>query len=367
MTAAEKLSVYFEPLEDPRSDRNQKHPFMSIITISLLGAISGITSYSGLGEYALAYEEELEKIIPLPNGAPSHDTFQRFFEALDIEVFHLCFVMFTQHLKKVSSQLVAIDGKTIRNSGKDRPLHLVSAWCENNQLVLGQVKVDKKSNEITAIPMLLEMLDLTDATISIDAIGCQRSIAQRIVNSGNHYLLALKANQKSLLEDVTPYFDDLEKFEGSVWQEYDKGHGRIEKRTAYVLGDVRWLQKEHNWPGLRSVALVVSERTVKNKKTIETRYYLSSHDAEAELICRLARQHWGIENKLHWRLDVVYNEDKACIRNERGAENVALLRKWALNCLSPHKTASISMRSMQRRSSMSWKYLTGLLQKIFHA
>jgi len=151
MTATEKLSVYFEPLNDPRSDRNQKHPFMSIITISLLGAISGITSYSGLGEYALAYEEELKKITPLPNGAPSHDTFQRRFEALDIEIFHSCFMMFTQHLKRVSSQLVAIDGKTIRNSGKDRPLHLVSAWCENNQLVLGQVKVKKKSNEINAL------------------------------------------------------------------------------------------------------------------------------------------------------------------------------------------------------------------------
>ena len=357
----------FSDLPDPRSPRNQKHPFLSLICIGILGAIAGIDSFSGLGDFAESHYESLCKLLELPNGPPSHDTLRRIFDLLDIDAFHDSFTLFTEYLSEQVSELIAIDGKRVCNAGTDSPLHLVSAWCESNQMVLAQKKVACKSNEITAIPQLLSLLDVRGAIVSIDAMGCQESIAQQIVDSGGDYLLALKGNQGSLLEDVSPYFNNLELFDGYSWQECDKGHGRSEERICYATSNIDYLRTEqHRWPALNTIAMVISKRTVKGKTTTEKRYYITSLPAHAERICRAARSHWGIENKLHWRLDVTYNEDKACIRNDNAAENMALLRKWALNILSKHKGSS-STKSLQRKAAMSFEFLQNLLDNIFHA
>ena len=362
---AKELSKYFKGIKDPRSERNQHHPLNSLLGITILSALAGIDSFSGIGDYAQAYETELKKIFNLPYGAPSHDTFQRLFEALDPDQFLISFIQFTRDLSKQNSDVVALDGKTVRNSG-NKPLHIVSAWCEKNELVLGQVKINDKSNEITAIPKLLKMLNLHGVTITIDAMGCQRKIAQQIIDQDGDYLLALKGNQSDLYEEVKPFFNQLNDFKGSMWEEYDKGHGRIEHRCCYALDDIECLKTTFNWPGLESVAMVKSEVTLKKKSRSETRFYLYSKKADAEAICRAARQHWGIENKLHWRLDVVFNEDKACIRNDSSVENMNILRKWAINALSAHKGKD-SIKSLQRKACMSWPVMSQLFNNIFHA
>ena len=363
--AAKEITSYFARVKDPRSTRNQHHPLNSLLGIMLLSALAGIDSFSGIGDYAQAYESELSELFNLPYGAPSHDTFQRLFEALDPDQFLISFIEFTQDLSKHSSDIVALDGKTVRNSGI-KPLHIVSAWCEKNELVLGQVKVSNKSNEITAIPKLLDMLNLHGVTITMDAMGCQRKIAQQIIDKGGDYLLALKGNQRDLYEEVKLFFSQLNDFKGDTWEAYDKGHGRIERRCCYALDDIEWLKTTFNWPGLVSIAMVKSEVTIKRKSRSETRFYLYSKKADAETLCRAARQHWGIENKLHWRLDVAFNEDKACIRHDTSVENMNILRKWAMNALSTHKGKG-SIKSLQRKASMSWPIMTRILDTIFHA
>lgn len=355
----------FDGITDCRSARNQKHPFISLLGISLLGALSGIDSFSGLGDYAEMHFEGLSKQFDLPNGPPSHDTFQRLFDAMEPEQFHDCFFRFTQQLTKVFEGILAIDGKTIRNSG-DNPLHIVNAWCESNQLVLAQICVDKKSNEITAIPKLLKLLDLHNRIVTIDAMGCQRKIASQIIEQEGDYLLNLKGNQGSLHEDVESYFTEQVKQASQSWEEFDKGHGRLEHRKCYVTDDIYWICKHHQWPGLKSVAMVESERRIKDKIETETRYYISSLDADPERICKAARAHWGVENKCHWRLDVVFNEDKACIRNDNAAENMSIIRKWALNILNKKKGKS-SLKSLQRKACMSVEFVNSLIKEFFHA
>ena len=364
-----ELAMIFEGLQDPRSTRNQHHPFLSLISIALIGSIAGVESFSALGDFALAKIRDLQRIIDLPNGAPSHDTFQRLFDALDADMFITCFTTFTQKLaSRISNnkglRVIAIDGKAVRNSGKKNLLRFVSAWSEENQLVLGHVKVADDSNEITAIPVLLNLLNLYGKIVTIDAIGCQRKISKQIVEGEADYVIAVKSNQKNLFEDIKPYFENTD--EMSIWEEYDKGHGRIEKRTCYVTEDIDWLKNEHKWPGLKSIAMVISKRTIREKTSIERRYYISSLSANSKLICNAARAHWGIENKLHWRLDVLYNQDKACIRNDNAVQNMDTLHKWALNVLSPLK-GKASTRSLQRKAGYSFDFMLELLEKIFHA
>ena len=293
------MSDFFEGLDDVRSRRNQKPPFLSIISIGILSAIAGIDSFSGMGDFAEAHLEELSKIIELPNGAPSHDTIRRIFDLLDPESFHNCFMEFSRHLAAHNSNLIAIDGKRVCN-GPENPLHLVSAWCAANQMTLAQVKVHEKSNEITAIPELLKLLDLTGTIVTIDAMGCQKEIAKAIIKQNADYVLSLKDNQKNLREAIEPYFNDLHLFDGYYWQEINKAHGRIEQRECYVLDQIDYVHQNHSWPGLKSAALVISKRTIKNITTTEHRYYISSLPPDAELIARASRKHWEVENKLHW-------------------------------------------------------------------
>lgn len=364
----EQLKPYFTDVKDPRSVRNQKHPFLTLIGTTLLACLSGQDSFTGIADFVESHLEVLQAYFDFKEGAPSHDTYQRLWDGIDPVQFCSAFHLFTSTLASLSKGVVSIDGKTIRHSGKNQPFVMVSAWCEANQLVLGHQKVDPASNEIPAIPKLLRLLDLKHRIVTIDAIGAQREICEQILEQEGDYLIALKKNQGTLQKDVEMYFQDpLLQKDCLCFEQSDKGHGRLESRIAFTTGDVEFL-REHAWPGLRSIGMVVSNVFRGEKHTQETRYYLSSLSADAERLNTTARSHWGIENKLHWRLDVVFNEDKGCIRNENAAENMDIARKWALNVLqkAKHKPDQ-SLKSLMRKNAMSFPHLLDTVKKVFHA
>jgi predicted transposase YbfD/YdcC len=363
----ERLTLYFATIEDPRSYRNQLHPLITLIGTSFLASLSGIDSFSGIQDFCEMHMDELVKHFDFPNGLPSHDTYQRLWDSICPTQFTKCFKEFVDSLKKVSSEIISIDGKTIRNSGKEKPLHIVSAWCKNNKMVFGQEKVESKSNEIKAIPKLLELLDLKDKIITIDAMGCQRDICSQIIERQGDYVICLKGNQGNLHKDVSLYLSDRSNHE-MINENHDKGHGRIESRVASVSSNIDWLQNIHNWPGLKSIGQVNSKVWKKGKETTETRYYISSLELTASRLNEIARSHWSIENQLHWILDVSFNEDKACIRNENASENMNILRKWSLSVLVKIKQKKEqSIKSLMRKNSMSFNHLVDSVNKILHA
>ncbi len=364
----EEIQKYFAQVEDPRSVRNQKHPFVTLVGTTLLGCLGGQDSFSGIADFVQSHLESLMTYFEFPHGVPSHDTYQRLWDALDPIQFSGAFHVFTQTLAPLTAGVISIDGKTIRHSGKGHPFQMVSAFCEANQLVLAHQKVEPHSNEITAIPKLLGLLELTNRIVTIDAIGAQTSICQQILDQQGDYLIALKNNQRTLREEVQTYFQDPELQAACLrFEQNDKGHGRLETRTAFATDEVAFLS-DHAWPGLRSIGMVVSSVTRGEKQTKETRYYLSSLSADAERLNLTARAHWGIENKLHWRLDVVFNEDKGCIRNENASENMDIIRKWVLNILHTAKTKpEQSLKSLMRKNAMSFSHLLETVKKVFHA
>ena len=363
----DNLAVYFENLDDPRSKRNQRHPFITLIGTSLLAALAGIDSFSGIQDFVEMHLEALEEYFDFPHGVPSHDTYQRLWDELSPSQFKASFSEFIASLEKVASEIINVDGKTIRNSGKEKTLHIVSAWCHNNHLVFAQEKVDSKSNEITAIPKVLEALDLENKIITIDAMGAQRSICQQIIDRQGDYVISLKGNQGTLHEDVALYLSDSSHHE-LVNENNDKGHGRIEQRIASVVHHISWLQSTHNWPGLKAIGQITATVLRNGKETKETRYYISSLALNAARLNEIARSHWAIENRLHWSLDVVFNEDKACIRNDNAAENLDILRKWAMAILVKTKIKpQQTIKSLMRKNAMSFKHLTASVKKIFRA
>ena len=363
----ETLGTYFEGLEDPRSTRNQRHPLETLIGTSLLAALSGIDSFSGIQDFVEMHIEGLQNYFNFPHGVPSHDTYQRLWDALSPTQFKACFAEFISSLEKVTSDVISIDGKTIRNSGKDKALHIVSAWCHQNQLVFGQEKADLKSNEITAIPKLLDFLDLENKVITIDAMGAQRSICQQIVDAQGDYVISLKGNQGTLYNDVKLYLSDPTNHE-MINENNDKGHGRLEQRIAVVTHNISWLNELHEWPGLKSIGQITATVEKKGKTTTEVRYYISSLPLDAARLNNIARMHWGIENQLHWSLDVVFNEDKACIRNDNAAENMDILRKWAMAVLVKlKKKPEQSIKSIMRKNAMSFHHLISSVKSFFHA
>ncbi len=359
----------FEQVEDPRSSRNQRHPFETLMATSLLASLAGVDSFSGFADFAWAHIDSLKEYFEFPNGPASHDTYRNFWNAIDPEQFDKAFGDFTDLLMTLTQDFISLDGKTIRHSGKDKPLHIVNAWCHANQLTLAQEKADSKSNEITAIPKLLEVLDLKGRIILSDAMGAQRKICEQIIEQGGDYLISLKGNQGTLHKDTADYFNDEKLKESCVSsEEYDKGHGRIEARVAYSCGEIDWLQKEHQWPGLKSIGMVTATVQKGEKITTEKRFFISSLPADAKILNHAARLHWGIENKLHWRLDVIFNEDGSCIRNDNAAENVDTLRKWALNVLQKAKEKpDQSIKSLMRKNAMSFKHMINSVKKIFHS
>lgn len=355
-----KISHIFSGLRDPRSPRKKPYSFDALMLMSICAMMAGETTFTGMAEYAENNYEEFRAYVELPGGTPDHETFRIFFDALDPEEFDQWFYEFTQTIADYCDQRgepepdkrqLAIDGKTIRNSTAENLLHIVHVWCTKNKLVLMQQKVDEKTNEIKAIPVLLSMLDLEGMVVSMDAMGAQRDICATIVAHKGDYVVGLKDNQKNLNADVRDYFKLGEDFDFENFTHYDKGHGRIEKRTCRVTAALEWLNAAHRWPGLTSIIEVASSVTqIKTQKTTEEkRYYLSSLPAEPRKLSKYIRDHWQSENNLHWVLDCTFNEDSACVRRENAALNVSTARKLILNVFTALKDPKASMRSMQRK------------------
>jgi predicted transposase YbfD/YdcC len=307
--------------------------------------------------------EFLQEFLRLEQGIPSHDTFSRVFRLLDPGQFHAWFIGFMRQFSETCEGVVAIDGKTLRRSfdraSAASPLHLVSAWAADQRLVLGQLAVGDKSNEIVAVPKLLKLLSLKGRIVTADAMSCQRKIAQQVIDQGANYVLALKGNQETLHDDVRRFLDDPETALATA-SETDKGHGRIETRTAGLSTDIKWLQESHDWPGLKAIGKITATREINGRTTVESRCYLLSQAFTPECFNAIVRSHWSIENQLHWVLDVVMDEDQARNRKNHGPENLALLRKLALN-LAKLEPSKGSMRGKLKRAGWDNAFLGNLL------
>ena len=378
------LTQHFAALDDPRVERTKLHRLLDIVAIALCAVIAGAESWDDIALFGQTKADWLGQFLTLPNGIPSHDTFNRVFAALDPEQFRAGFQSWVQAIAEVlPTQVIAVDGKTMRGS-HDRHLgksaiHMVSAWATQSQLVLAQGKVDDKSNEITAIPDLLRTLELSGCLVTIDAMGCQRAIAEQISAQGAQYLLALKDNHPDLLDDVADCLTlaDAEPYDGVRHDQHTrvtKAHGRLELHHHTVLADpahLTWLQTEHQWPGLEALGRVQVERRESDpahpltRPSTEVRYYLLSQVMSAEAFGAAVRSHWGIENQVHWILDVTFHEDASRMRAGHAAENVAVLRHIALNLLrqtttmAPHGPRSL--KAQRLKAAWDTDYLLQIL------
>lgn len=365
---------FFEDLPDPRAC-NRIHKLTDMLVIAICAVICGADGWEDVALFGRAKHKWFQTFLDLPAGIPSHDTFGRVFARLDPDAFEECFVAWISSLAAFSGgQLIAIDGKAIRRSfehawDKSGMAHLVSAFVGTNQMVFGQCKVDDKSNEIKAIPRLLELIDIKGATVTIDAMGCQKDIAERIVNKGGDYVLAVKENQPTLHAKVRGLMqearqEDLAGWAGDVFEQTDGGHGRIETRKVWCTSEVQWLgEVAHEWPGLRSVVMVEARRQESGKASgTECRYYISTRDGrDARSMGESVRGHWGIENRLHWLLDVVFQEDQSRIRKGHGAENFSRLRRIALNLLRREKASKASIRGKRKLAGWDNDFLLKLV------
>jgi predicted transposase YbfD/YdcC len=363
------LSDYFRRLDDPRIARSKRHALEDILLISICALLCGAEGFVDMEEFGKAQRDWLSELLELPNGIPSHDTFGRVFAALDPEQFAEAFTLWTQGLRQtLAGEIVALDGKTLRRSGGSgqSPVHLVSAWAAGNRLVLGQLRTAEKSNEITAVPELLRRLELAGCIVTLDAMGCQKTIAREIHEADADYVLALKANHEVLHAEIASFLDDaLDHPEhlpaASRHETLEKDHGRIETRRYLCTDALDWLADRGKWTALRSVAVVEAERTLGDQTTRERRYYLSSLPAHAPDLARAIRGHWGIENSLHWVLDVALREDDCRVRTGHAAANLATLRHLALNLLRQDTTKKRGVRTKQKIAGWDHRYLLKLL------
>jgi predicted transposase YbfD/YdcC len=372
----ETLQQHFENVEDPRQFGKVDHPLINIIFITICAVLCGADSWVAIVEFGTAQKEWLSQYINLKHGIPSHDTFGKTFALIDREQFSDGFTNWIQAVSTLVKGVIAIDGKQVRRSydkhmGK-KAIHMVSAWGEANGLVLGQQKVDEKSNEITAIPLLLKALDLAGCIVTIDAMGCQTDIAEQIIDQGGDYVLSLKGNQGHLQEDVIEMFTYFEKinFEG-IAHDYHKSvtkdHGRLEIRECWTFDPHPWdrhFRSLDRWKGLESVAMLRSHRYVGDKVTVETRYSIASLRSQAKLILQSSRGHWGIENKLHWVLDVAFREDLSRVRQGYAAENLAVIRHLVLNLLRQETTAKIGIQNKRMRCAWDIDYRNKVISHI---
>ncbi len=357
----------FSGVEDPRSGNARRHDLHELLMIALCTVLCGGESCVDMADFAEEKEGFLREFLSLNNGLPSHDTFSRVFRALQPEQFRRCFQTFMGRFGESCQGVIAIDGKVLRRSfdaasGKSA-LHMVSAWGCEQRLVLGQIATDAKSNEITAVPKLLEMLSLRGCIVTVDALNCQRTIARQIVDQGGDYALALKGNQGTLYDDVRRFLDDPASQKITAAPVVDGDHGRIETRVATLSSAIDWLQEGHRWPGLNAIGKIVRTREANGKTTRETAYYLLSTPITAEAFGHVVRAHWAIENSLHWMLDVTMNEDQARNRLDHGPNNLAVLRHMALNILNARKT-KISNRRKIKRAGWSNPFLANLIAQI---
>src|SRR5690606_20552746 len=359
---------YFESLEDPRSHINQLHSLNNILVIGVISVICGAETWKQMEEFAEAKQEFLSTIIDLSNGVPSDDTFNRVFSTIDSKQFEVCFAKWATSLsEEFKQQVIAIDGKTVRgakSNGEKSPVHIVGAWATQHNLVAGQVKVNDKSNEITAIPELLDMLLIKGNIITIDAMGTQTEIAKKIIEKEADYILDVKENQKQLFEDIKDEF----RFSKSTQtnQTVDLGHGRIETRVCTVLSDFQFIDKENNkWAELNQIIKIESKREYKNSNKVSekaTRYYISSLNDTAENYQNYIRSHWGIENKLHWVLDVGFSEDESRKRSGNAAQNYSILLKMALNIFKNDTSTKQGVAGKRLKAAWNQDYLNKLLK-----
>jgi predicted transposase YbfD/YdcC len=362
----------FSELKDPRVNRTKRHLLEDILALAICAIICGADGWTQVAKFGRCKLQWFRTFLALPNGIPSHDTFGRVFAALDPRAFEECFLKWIAALATASAgRLIAIDGKTIRRSldvanGK-AAIHMVSAWCGANHMVLGQLATDAKSNEITAIPELLKLLDVQDAVITIDAAGCQKKIAAAIVEQGGDYLLQVKGNQGGLHDETVMLFDqclrdDCHGIAYSTAATIDKGHGRIEERRLWATSEVNWFAERGKWKNLRSLIRVRAKRTVGGQTSTEHRYYISSLPADnASRLLAYIRGHWGIENTLHWSLDINFREDDRRIRQGHAAENFARLARIALNLLKAEKTNDGGIKTKRLCCGWDHEYLLKVL------
>lgn len=374
MTIASKsLLEAFEELSDPRA-RSCNYQLDELLLAAICAVISGAESWTSVVEWSEMKLDWLRQHRPFANGIASHDTFGRVFSLLDAKRFEACFVRWMSTLcPSLDGQHIAIDGKCVRGShdGSRSAIHLVSAWSSVSGLTLGQIRTADKSNEITAIPQLLDALDVKGAVITIDAMGCQHDIAAKIVERGADYVLGVKDNQPGLAEAVKLWFDaaDAGEMDRPFWDDIqiEKDHGRIETRRCLVTNDVAWLQEQHqHWSGLRSLIMIESTREVIGRNStgtasVERRYYISSLPAKAALLGKTVRAHWGIENSMHWVLDVAFREDDCRIRIGEAAQNFAILRRIALNLLKRDKSTKLGIANKRLKAGWNVDYLGKLL------
>jgi predicted transposase YbfD/YdcC len=362
---------YFGTLEDPRIERTKLHLLVDIVMITICAVICGADGPSDIEQYGNEKYEWLKTFLTLPNGIPSHDTIGRVLARIDPKRFQSCFLRWTQHICQLSNgEVVPIDGKTLRHSYdtelEQSAIHMVSAWATTNRMVLGQLKVADKSNEITAIPELIDALDIAGCIVTIDAIGCQKEIATRIIEKDADYILALKGNQEHLYEDVKQLFATLlQQGAGSSVLEYyetrDEGHGRREVRRYWTTSQLDTLRTREQWQGLQSVGMVEAERRLNGETTTEQRYYILSLATNAQRFGTSVRAHWGIENLVHWVLDVAFREDRSRIRMEHGPANFALIRHIALNLLRQEPSFKGSIKTKRLKAGWNNTYLAKVL------
>lgn len=363
---------FFSEIPDHRIDRRKLHGVEEILLVTFCGVIAGCDSWEDLELFGKTKLEYLKRYLPFNNGIPSDDTLRRFFRALDPEVFEACFIRWVKSFQlDLLDRIVAVDGKTSRRSfdGESRPMHLVNAFASELGVVLGQLKTADKSNEITAIPELLEMLDIAGAIVTIDAMGCQSKIVEKIIDKQANYVIGLKGNQGQLNNDVRLLFERKPTNMNFVIKtEFDKGHGRLETRQCTVSEDIQWLREQHpQWRQLNSIVEVESHREIKEKVTIEKRYYISSLTSGAEAILNAIRQHWGVENKLHWVLDISFNDDQSRIRKGNAPRNMAIIKKTALNLMQIIKRSQprISLKRMRKLAGWDHDFLDTVLMAKF--
>ena len=364
------VMLAFSILPDPRKTRNQSYRVSEIVTIAILAVLCGADDWVEVSLWADSNLAWLQELQMCPDGAPSHDTFSRFFRFVDSQAFERCFVNWTQHITKTIGGIIALDGKTLCNSADSiegvRAIHIVSAFAAENQLVLGQLATELKSNEITAFPLLLAMLDIKSATVTIDAGGCHKPLAKQIIEQGGDYVIGLKGNQGNLHAEARNFFEQVIRIDPKeaycdFFVSEEKSRGRIEKREVWTCEDLEWLPQREDWKGLSSLAAVRSTRTIKGEVSTELRFYLSSHSSDARRMAHAIRAHWSIENQLHWQLDVSYGEDGCKVRKDNGAENFSVLRRATLNILKADKKTKAGIKN--RRSKAGWNrgYLMELL------
>ena len=373
MRVPSSFHEHFAALTDPRCPcaPNSRHLLMDILVIAVCAVISGAEGWEDIEEYGKAQADWFADLLDLPHGIPGHDTFRRVLSQLDSEELTQCFIAWTQALSEASGgDIVSLDGKTLRHSFDQATataaIHMVSAWASANRLVLGQLKVEEKSNEITAIPTLLRLLDITGAVVTIDAMGCQKEIAKTITEQGADYVLALKDNHPTLSAAVTRFLNDARDtgftdIAHAYHETVDGDHGRIETRRYWITSEIEWLDAKASWSNLHSVGMVEARRELGDTVQVETRYFLTSLPAQGVRFAQAARQHWGIENSLHWVLDVSFDEDACRIRKDKGAQTFAVLRHIALNLLrrEPHHKRGIKAR--RKRAGWDRDYLFQVL------